>query len=56
MICHQIRIGGMMSIEGFEVLVKSEKSALRFLKKLLWKNYVKFCMRCGSRRVYSLGW
>lgn len=43
-----------MSIEGFAVLVRSEKTAFRFLKKLLWKNYVKFCIRCRSYRVYSL--
>jgi transposase len=41
-----------MPLNLFERLVKSEESAKRFFKSLCWKNYRRFCIRCGSYEVY----
>ncbi len=43
-----------MSIKRFEMMVRDEKTAFKHLKKLLWKNYAKFCIRCRSFKVYKL--
>jgi transposase len=43
-----------MLIKDVKKLLKDEKSACRYLKKLLWKNYHKFCIRCRCFRVYTL--
>lgn len=42
-----------MSIERFQRLVKSEKAATRFFAGMCWKNYRRFCTRCGSHDVYK---
>jgi transposase len=42
-----------MPLKLFERLVKTEESAKRFLKSLCWKNYRRFCIRCGSYEIYK---
>lgn len=41
-----------MPLKLFERLVKTEKSAKRFLTGLCWKNYRRFCIRCGNYEIY----
>lgn len=43
-----------MDIESFEKLVRSETTAKRYLLKMCWQNYQRFCPRCRHRKVYSL--
>lgn len=39
-------------IKSFEQLVKTEKTALAFFKRLCWKNYRRYCVRCHSLEFY----
>ena len=43
-----------MNIKSFESVVKTEKSAHRYLTRWCWKNYLRFCTRCRSRKVYRI--
>lgn len=43
-----------MGIKDFEKLVRTENTARRYFKKLVWKNYHVFCTRCHSKKVYIL--
>lgn len=43
-----------MDLKSFEHIVKTENTARRFLTKLCWKNYRRFCTRCHSYRIYRL--
>ena len=43
-----------MDLKSFEHIVKTENTARRFLAKLCWKNYRRFCTRCHSYRIYRL--
>ena len=43
-----------MDLKSFEHIVKTEDTARRFLIKLYWKNYRRFCMRCNSYEIYRL--
>jgi transposase len=43
-----------MDIKSFEVLVKTENTARRFFTNLCWKNYRRFCSRCGSYDIYRI--
>jgi transposase len=43
-----------MNIESFETLVKTERFAKRYFKKLCRKNGHIFCTRCGSRKVSKI--
>jgi transposase len=43
-----------MNEQPFEALVKSDRSATSFLKKLCWENYRRFCIRCRSNQFYRL--
>jgi transposase len=43
-----------MDIQTFEALVKTEKTAQRYFKKLCQKNSRIFCTRCGSKKVYGV--
>lgn len=43
-----------MNIESFEALVKAEKVARRYFRKLCRKNGHVFCTRCGSRKVSKI--
>ena len=38
--------------KSFEQLVKTEKTALAFFKRLCWKNYRRYCVRCHSLQFY----
>lgn len=42
-----------MSLRDFEHIVKTEDRARHYLTRLCWKNYRRFCTRCGSYRIYS---
>ena len=35
-----------MDIKSFELIVKSERSAKRFLVKACWGNHLRFCIAC----------
>ena len=43
-----------MDLKSFEFLVKSEKSVKGYLSKFCWKNSIRFCIRCGARKIYSI--
>lgn len=43
-----------MSIKSFEPLVNKERSAYRYLHKVVWKNYRIFCTNCRSKKVYRI--
>jgi transposase len=43
-----------MDIKSFQLIVRKENIARRFLAKRLWKNYHRFCIRCKSYKVYRL--
>lgn len=43
-----------VKVEAFQRLVRSERAAARFIRKLCWKNYRRFCIRCRSYRVFVL--
>jgi len=43
-----------MDIKSFQLIVKTEDTARRFLVKWLCKNSRRFCTRCRSYRVYRL--
>lgn len=43
-----------MDLKSFEHIVKTENTARRFLTKLCWKNYRRFCSKCNSYDIYRL--
>ena len=43
-----------MDIESFELLIKAEKYAKRYFRRLCQKNNRIFCTRCRSRKVYRI--
>ena len=43
-----------MDLKSFEHIVKTENTARRFLTKLCWKNYRRFCIRCHSYEIYRI--
>ena len=43
-----------MDLKAFESLVRSENTAKRFLTKLCWKNYRRFCIRCNNYQIYRI--
>ncbi len=43
-----------MSVKRFQKLVRSEKAAFSCFRRLVWKNYRKFCTRCKAKKVYVL--
>ncbi|MEW6086683.1 MAG: IS1595 family transposase [Chloroflexota bacterium] len=43
-----------MSVFEFENIVKTEGRARRYLLRLAWKNYRRFCIRCRNAKVYRL--
>jgi transposase len=43
-----------MSLETFELLVKSEVRARRHIAEICWKGGHSFCPRCGGRKVYRV--
>jgi len=45
---------GIMDIKAFQLIVKTEDTAKRFLARLLWKKYHRFCIKCRSYRLYRL--
>ncbi len=42
-----------MNLNSFEFLSRGE-SIRRYLVKACWKNYVRFCIRCMSRKIYRV--
>ncbi|WP_028573607.1 transposase [Desulfonatronovibrio hydrogenovorans] len=44
-----------MRLNTYEHIIKSRKSAHKFLLKFCWKNHQRFCPRCSNRKLYSLG-
>ena len=43
-----------MDLKSFETLVRTENTARLFFKKLCWKNYRRFCIRCRSYDIYQI--
>lgn len=43
-----------MEEKSFEQIVKTEQSALAYLKKLCWENYRRYCVRCHSYQFYRI--
>jgi transposase len=43
-----------MDLRSFESLIRTENTALRFLRSLCWKNYRRFCTRCRSYEIYRI--
>lgn len=43
-----------MKLKSFEPLVKSERSARRYIAKQCWGNGHRFCTRCRGRKVYAI--
>ncbi len=41
-----------MQVDSFSRLIKTERTAYRYLAKWCWKNYRRFCLGCGRRKVY----
>jgi transposase len=44
----------MKPSQVFEQLVKTEQSALTFLRGLCWENHDPYCVRCHSERLYRI--
>jgi len=43
-----------MSLKSFEFILRGESSVKRYLLKACWKNYVRFCIRCKTRKIYRI--
>ncbi|MFP4672180.1 MAG: transposase [Desulfohalobiaceae bacterium] len=43
-----------MILTHYENLIKSRKTAQRFLLEFCWKNHQRFCPRCRCRKLYNL--
>ena len=43
-----------MDLKTFETLIRTESTARRYLTKLCWKNYRRFCSRCHSYEIYRI--
>ncbi|MGD0275348.1 MAG: transposase [Syntrophales bacterium] len=43
-----------MDLKSFETLVRTENTARLLFKKLCWKNYRHFCIRCRSYKIYRI--
>ena len=43
-----------MSLKSFEFILRGESSVKRYLVKACWKNYVRFCIRCKTRKIYRI--
>lgn len=43
-----------MDVKSFQLLVRTENTARRFLAKACWKNYRRFCSRCRGYEIYRI--
>ena len=43
-----------MDLKSFQLIVRTENTARRYLTKLCWKNYRRFCSRCRSCDIYKI--
>ena len=43
-----------MNLKSFEFILRGEGSVKRYLVKSCWKNYVRFCIRCKTRKIYRV--
>jgi transposase len=43
-----------MNLKSFEFILRGEISVKRYLVKACWKNYVRFCIRCNTRKIYRI--
>src|SRR4030042_2232130 len=43
-----------MDLKSFEFIEGGESSVKRYLLKACWKNYVRFCIRCNTRKIYRI--
>jgi len=43
-----------MDLKSFEFLLRDESSIKGYLVRACWKNYVCFCIRCKTRKIYRI--
>ena len=43
-----------MDLKSFELIVRTENTARRYLTRLCWKNYRRFCIRCNNYQIYRI--
>jgi transposase len=43
-----------MDVKSLEPIFRGEGSVKRYLIKACWKNYVRFCIRCRTRKIYRI--
>ena len=43
-----------MDLKSFQLIVRNENTTRRYLTKLCWKNYRRFCTRCRSCDIYKI--
>ena len=43
-----------MDLKSFERIVRTENTARRYLTRLCWKNYRRFCIRCNNYQIYRI--
>ncbi len=43
-----------MDLRSFKDMLRGEDSVKRYLAKACWKNYVRFCIRCNTRKIYRI--
>lgn len=43
-----------MNIIEFSNIIRNERTASNFIRKQCWKDSIRFCIRCGARRIYKL--
>ena len=41
-----------MNLRSFEFFLRDESRIKRYLVKTCWRNYVRFCIRCRTRKIY----
>jgi transposase len=44
----------IMDMKAFKYMLRREESVRRFLAKACWKNDVRFCIRCKTKKVYRV--
>jgi transposase len=44
----------IMDLKSFEFLLRDDGNIKRYLAKVCWKNTVRFCIRCKTRKIYRV--
>jgi len=43
-----------MDLKSFSFILRGERGVKRYLVKACWKDYVRFCIRCRTRKIYRI--